>query len=428
MNGPQVMVAHPGKQHSPQTALAFQEIGLLAGYHTSVWYKPGKFPYSWISQAPGGIRAQIRTELARRYYLPALNPDLVVQTPWLMALRILIRRCVRSESLDNFLIYCLNRSFDHACAAGLRARTTGDVLIGYEVSSWRSFQYAKKSGIMTILDLASVAWPCQQELLEAEGISPQSRRVRKMNHLKQAELELADFILVGSGLAMDSLGKAGIDRGKARVIPYGTDITRFCPKSVYPRKDRLTILYVGAISRHKGVEYLLEMVKQSADPGLELVMVGGLGDAAPLLSSYEGLFQHVPFLPQEELVPYYQGADVLVLPSLIEGFGQVTLEAMACGTPVIVTENCGSKEVVQEGVNGFVIPVRDVEALKKKILFFHHHRDQLELFGRAARETAAKFTWEIYRQRVRETILALYRDHRSQASELRLADGEGRSP
>jgi alpha-maltose-1-phosphate synthase len=405
---PRVIVAHPGKQHSPQTALAFQEENLLAGYYTSLWYKPDKFPYSWLGKPGGGIGGSLRSELAKRYYFSALDPDLVVQNPWLMALRILLKRCLRSESLDNLLIYGLNRSFDLWLAARLRALTTGDVLIGYEVSSWKSFQSARKAGIVIILDLASVAWPCQQELFEAEGLTFPGHLLKNIIRLKQRELELADFILVASRLAKNSLRKAGIDDEKASIIPYGTDSERFSQKPDYPRKKKLTLLYVGAVSRHKGVVYLLEALRQLANPDIELLMVGGMGDAAPFLPAYAGLYRHLPFLPQEELVPYYQGADVFVLPSLLEGFGQVTLEAMACGTPVIISDQAGSADVVTDGVNGFVVAARDVGALQEKIRFFYNQRQRLGVFGRAARETAEQFTWEVYRRRVREAVLRAY--------------------
>ena len=84
------------------------------------------------------------------------------------------------------------------------------------------------------------------------------------------------------------------------------------------------------------------------------------------------------------------------------------IEAMGCGTPVIVSENTGAKETVSDGVNGFVIPVEDIAALKQKILFFYNNRDKLESFGKNARKRAENYTWENYRKRIREVISEIW--------------------
>lgn len=76
----------------------------------------------------------------------------------------------------------------------------------------------------------------------------------------------------------------------------------------------------------------------------------------------------VGHVPKLELAGDYNESSVFVLPSLADSYGLVTLEAMACGLPVVVTENSGSKEAVRDGVDGFVVPIRDIKALKEKLL------------------------------------------------------------
>ena len=80
---------------------------------------------------------------------------------------------------------------------------------------------------------------------------------------------------------------------------------------------------------------------------------------------------------------------------------------MGCGTPVIVSEMTGAKDAVRDGIDGFVIPALDVDALKRSILCFYENRDLVEQMGREANRQAQNFTWSHYRQKVREAISAV---------------------
>jgi glycosyltransferase involved in cell wall biosynthesis len=165
---------------------------------------------------------------------------------------------------------------------------------------------------------------------------------------------------------------------------------------------------VGTIKRRKGIHLLLEAYRQLNLKNSELILIGEIADSRDVLKKYKGLYRHISYLGHDKLVSYYQDADVLVLPSYLESWAMVVIEAMACGTPVIVSENTGSREAVIDGVNGFIIPVDDVRRLKERILYFYNNRDKLEYFGRNAREQAETYTWENYRKNIREVILEIW--------------------
>jgi glycosyltransferase involved in cell wall biosynthesis len=112
----------------------------------------------------------------------------------------------------------------------------------------------------------------------------------------------------------------------------------------------------------------------------------------------------VGHVPKADLPELYRRASVFVLPSLADSYGLVTLEAMACGLPVIVTENCGSKEAVREGVDGFVVPIRDPQALATALRRLYDDPDRRHAMGRVAATRAREFTWERYGDR----LLAVY--------------------
>ena len=98
------------------------------------------------------------------------------------------------------------------------------------------------------------------------------------------------------------------------------------------------------------------------------------------------------------MIDEFLRADVFVLPTLCEGFALAHLEAMACGVPVVTTPNCGS--VVRDGVDGFIVPIRDAEALAEKIELLVTDRELRTRLGHNARERAREFTWDRYGQRL----------------------------
>jgi glycosyltransferase involved in cell wall biosynthesis len=96
----------------------------------------------------------------------------------------------------------------------------------------------------------------------------------------------------------------------------------------------------------------------------------------------------------------YQAADVFVLPSLVEGFGLTALEAMACGLPVIVSEHTFAADVVRDGIDGFITPIRDHQAIADRLRYLYEHPDRRELMAAAARQRAEYFSWGRYGERI----------------------------
>ncbi len=221
------------------------------------------------------------------------------------------------------------------------------------------------------------------------------------------EIAAADRILVGSGFARDSFLTEGVPPDKLSVIPYGADLTRFQPATGRERRhDGLRLLCVGRICQMKGISYLLRAYRAFRGPETELTLVGNpVGNLQPL-APYRDDFTHIPHLPQPELADIYQRADVFVFPTLVEGMGLVVLEAMASGLPVIVTPN-GPGEVVRNGVDGFVVPIRDVPAIVDKLEYLRTHPEERLRMGRNARERALSFTWARYQTRVLDLIREL---------------------
>jgi starch synthase len=124
-------------------------------------------------------------------------------------------------------------------------------------------------------------------------------------------------------------------------------------------------------------------------------------DCAPLENAVRK-YRWVPSLSHPAMLREMQSHDVLVLPSLFEGFGLVILEAMAQGTPVITTEHTAGPDVIQNEVDGFIIPIRSAKAITEKLDALASDPERLMAMKLAAKRKATLWSWEIYRQRLLE--------------------------
>ena len=382
-----VIVSHPGRQHSHQLVYALCEGNMLFKYFTGFFYKPNKFPYNFLKKIPS-----LQREFKKRYF-EKINPELISQNP---LPEIKHRFILKSENM--WLL--IGKEFDRWVSKKLK-NIDFDIFIGYELSSSESFKVCKEKSKITIYDLPTVAYNFQKEIFKKYGKKYDEREIE----VKKKEILLSDYIFVPSEIVKKSLLNLGIKEEKIIKIPYGVDISKFSPKEKYIKRDNLKIIFVGTITWCKGIEILLKAISELKKKiKVELNLVGGMGNGKEILEKYKGLYNYYSYIPHEELQNMYKENDIFVFPSLIEGFGQVILEAMACGLPVIVSENTGASDCVRDGIDGFIIPAYDVDALKEKIIYFYENRDKIEEMGKNAAEQAKNYTWGKYRERIREVI------------------------
>lgn len=385
-----VIVSHPGRQHSHQLVYALQEGNIPFIYFTGFFYKPDKFPYNILKKIK-----KFEKEFKKKYS-EKINPKYVVQNPFPeIKYRFILK--------DKNPWLKIGREFDKWVAKKLKYLDF-DIFIGYELSSLESFKVCKEKNKICIYDLPIVAYNFQKEIFERYGKKYDEKEI----FIKKQELNLADYIIVPSEIVKESLIKLNICEKKIIKIPYGVDISKFLPKEKYEVSKTLKILFVGHVIWRKGIETILKVLKElKGKIDFEFNIVGGAPEKE-ILEKYKGLYNYYPFLPHEKLVEIYKENDIFVFPSLIEGFAQVVLEAMACGLPVIVSNRAGSNDIVREGIDGFIIFPEDSNLLKEKIIYFYNNREKIYEMGKNASEQARKYTWEKYRENLKSFIKSLY--------------------
>jgi glycosyltransferase involved in cell wall biosynthesis len=223
-----------------------------------------------------------------------------------------------------------------------------------------------------------------------------------------AEYELADAIIVPSRFALRTFLEHGVPTGKLHVCPYGVNLSSF---SRQPRQDdRFRVLFVGSVSIRKGIGYLLEAVRPLVHRNLlELWVVGAVAkEARGLLARNRDLFTYKGFVPPAQLATTYSQGSVLVLPSVEEGLARVQVEAMACGVPVIASTNTGIADLLTDGQEGFIVPIRDSCAIRERLEWMLAHPGERDRMGEAAlRRVASLGGWEAYGAAVEQTYLEL---------------------
>ncbi|MCI0770288.1 MAG: glycosyltransferase [Chloroflexi bacterium] len=242
-------------------------------------------------------------------------------------------------------------------------------------------------------------------------------------NIERTVMQRADGLVVSTEMEKDDLVKLyQASRCRIKVVPAGVDLELFYPRGKDDAKQKLgiqenrVILYVGRIEPLKGIDILLKAVALLEDPAdTRLVIVGGsLEDDLELerlkgLSETLGIQEKVTFtgsVPQGILPDFYSAADVFVLPSYYESFGLVALEAMACGTPVVVSRVGGLKTFIKQGETGYLIPWRCPEPFAQRLDILMANPDLKESMGKAARAQALEMSWS----GVADRLLDFYSD------------------
>jgi glycosyltransferase involved in cell wall biosynthesis len=300
--------------------------------------------------------------------------------------------------------YWLNYYFSRKAANIINYNNT-DLLIGWSGFSYHSFKKAQKFHCIKILERGSSHILHQVKILKSEYKILKLKPVLPSKRIIETELkeyELADYISVPSEFVRKSFLDRGFNKNKVIKIPYGVDLKNFKLgiKKHLDVNKKFTIISTGSVSVRKGSIYLLKAFVELNLPNSELIFVGEVETELKKLLKKFASVKNIKFYkhqPQKKLNFFYNKADVFALFSLEEGLSMVQLQAMASGLPVICTHNTGGGEIIDNGVNGFVLPVRNINLLKKKILILYTDRSLLKKMKNNAYIKAQKLlSWNNY--------------------------------
>lgn len=276
-----------------------------------------------------------------------------------------------------------------------------NVFLGLSGSSLNSGIEAKKKDIFYVCERASTHIIYQNNVLMNE--------YKKLNlHYKQTnkwfiereliEYEEADLILTPSNFVKKTFLEKGFK--KVEALNFGVDTTKFYPMNLKSEDDYFNIIFVGQLSVRKGLHYLFEMFKKIGNKKIKLHIVG------VNTSDTRFLMKQIKFFDKDKIIFYghqnhdklnilFNRSNLFVLPSIEEGMAIVTLQSIASGCPVVVTENTGSKEFIEKYKCGEVISLDKISNLADVVLELMENKNKLRELKENTKK-ASNYNWAEY--------------------------------
>ncbi len=410
-----VVVSHPTGNPNVRAVLrALWGSEQLHSFHTSLAVPHG---IAGASLWPDAVRQELR-----RRVFDEIPSDRIRTHPYRELLRIAASRLgVQSLVRHEMGFASVDRVFQDLDAAVAHFLDRPDpeirVIYSYEDGALLSFRAARKRGIKTIYDLPIAHWRTAWRVLSEErdlrpewsstldGLADsEGKRARK-----DEEIALADRIVVASAFTKRSLTDEFGDRLAIDVTPYGAPSPSVIEPSRRATGEPLRIFYAGHLRQRKGVAYLFDAI-QRVDFPIELRLAGPKpGQTCEALETNlaDPRCRWLGAIPHATLLREMTRAHVFVFPSLLEGFGLVILEAMAAGLPVITTPHTAGPDCIAEGVDGFIVPIRQPDDIANRLAVLYDDEPRRYAMATAALAKAVRISWSRYEHQIAELVSRL---------------------
>lgn len=410
-----VIISHPTGNANVRAAVkGLAETQLLYKFYTALAFFPNSIFYRFSNF--GAL-----TEIRRREFDPLLAAYTQIY-PWreigrLLSLKLNLNKFIQPEK-GLFCIDNVYQKLDQQIAAQLKKIADKGIngVYAYEDGAHFTFREAKKNGMKCLYDLPTVHWRYAKKIREAEsqllpewagtivGLSDSDEKLER----KDQELKLSDHIFVASSITAESLKEFPGNLAPIEVIPYGfPPVNETRDFRLSPSKNPLKLLFVGRLTQLKGISYLFKAVENLRDR-VSLTVVGSKPvDDCKLLNKALTKYRWIPSLAHNEILDLMKIHDVLVFPSLFEGFGLVITEAMSQGTPVITTNRTAGFDLINHGVNGWIVDPGSTESLQAAIENLLENPQLIAEAGKMAIETAKKRPWLVYGKEISNSVKEL---------------------
>lgn len=385
------IVAQEGTRQSYAVPIAFHRLGTLRLLYADIWCRRGR---SLLRRGPAGARA------LATHFSPELPLDRVV--------------AFNTEAIfDRVRQHFRHRHWsptelaDHYCRYGrwfatkvrndlekLELDSETDHFFGFNTNCLETLDMLRKRKILTVVDQVDPGVVEEDMVLEeterwpgwakAPGRMPQSYWDRI-----KAEWNTADLVLANSKWSADALTHQGVPAEKIIIVPLAIDVAKDHASMPINTGGNLKVLWLGSLILRKGIQYLAEAARRLENQNIEFLLAGPLGISDSAVRSFPANMRILGRVTRDQLAEVYRQAHVFVLPTVSDGFAITQLEAMAHGLPVITTPNCG--RVVTDGVDGFIVPARDSEALADALQRLNQDRKLLQEMSFKALQTIQKY-------------------------------------
>ena len=372
-----VIISHPtGNQNVRNTIKSLQERNHLFCFVTSLSFSIKK---KFLIFFPKFIKEHLNRRSYKNYTKKIINTSVLFEI-----MRLSILKFFKINGIDK-----LYKDIDFFTAKYIaKNKESLDAIYAYEDGALESFKEAKKHNIKCIYEQPTAYWRVHDKNTESE---------KKMR--KESELKLADIIIVASSWAAKSFDRSSQYKSKIHIVPYGfpekVNINR---NNWYNGIRPLKVLFAGQFTDRKGIPFLIKALAKIPKNLLELTFLG----RGPYEKELKQRFSNARFIssaPYEQVLKVMGKNDVLIMPSLADGFGLVISESMSQGMAVIATGNTALKDIYN-GRNSILIPAKNVNKIYESILFLIKNPKKVKAIGLSALQYSKKNSWVKYRRKL----------------------------
>jgi len=373
--------------------------GLLYQFQTGIAFGDNSWQAKLISYLPGSVKNKLSNRIIHGV------PGELIKLHYLEEIKAL--RALKNGRKNEDVFFERNSNFQNNIPDEMIK--SADVVIGFDTSSWILAKRCRQLGKPFILDV-SIAHPYAKRTVYQEILNQYpdwafalEQKDQKMIDLELLEMELADKIVVASTFSKNSLISQGVAKDKIYVNPYGTDLNFFKP--VEKHNTIVNFVFVGLVDARKGIPVLLDAWKKIPKDKAKLTLIGPISETVKALINKTAADITIKGrIPYDELPAELSTRDVLVFPSYFEGFALVIPECMAAGLTVISTPATCAPDVIDDGINGYIIPCGNADVLAEKMLTLINNPALLKTMQAEASKKAQQFTWDAYGDRWKEIV------------------------
>lgn len=366
--------------------------GSLTALYTDFWAGP------FVRQMAQRTNSKTFRSLAARFHSELLDAPVISWNIRSLAREAGMRHQVNGQVYENFTR--IGNAFSLCVRDALQKRNDlkpDSIFFSYDTGALEAMEWCRDRGIRCILNQMDPnrveVEMVQEEEKRWPGWSMQSLEVPdEYFRRRETEWATADRVMVNSDFCAQALVKQGVSPQKLAVVPLcfepGKDENNL--EGSRNAKSGLRILFLGQVILRKGIQYLIEAAKLLESDPVQVDVVGPVGISEAAIASAPKNMTFHGRSTRDQTANWYRQSDVFVLPTLSDGFAITQLEAMSHGLPVVATPRCGS--VVSDGVDGFIVPPCNANALAKALQRYLAEPGLLEQQRNATRAKVRQFT------------------------------------
>jgi len=412
-----IIVAHPFQQHSFKTARAVKESGMLYKYATTVYDKKG----SWTNKLIKFIKGSNK-ERALKRSCNELNYDEVIQFCEIGGLfLLLLQRVDKTKKIYTWLYLKQIRRFNKALYKYI-IKNPVDGIIVYDVLSADLIERIKKAKIKIkiILDMSAPYYNFMEKayLTDAEKnpTDTNEKMIAVLNsplysyrrEYSKYEINNVDAFLVASKFTQKSLEAQNISDNIFR-CEYGIDdfidlSSNVKSPRLVTQNRKINVIFVGTINQQKGAYQIFRIMSKLKKDAFSFDFYGNVDMKDEIVKKQTENCRFHGHVPKSEMVNAYKNADILLFPSLSDGFGFVVPEALANGVIVITTSNVGAAQIIENGHNGYIYNAGDDNALIRILNSLANNVDEINKMKKNTFSSIQNLTWQNYNLQVKKAL------------------------